>query len=56
MEKTDSRIKIIHQDNCGVSATRNVGLKNSTGDYMMFVDGDDWGDKQYVSYFLSLIQ
>lgn len=56
MEKTDSRIKIIHQDNCGVSATRNVGLKNSTGDYIMFVDGDDWVDEQYVSYFLSLIQ
>ena len=38
----ESRIKVFHQKNLGVSAARNVGLRNATGDYMTFADGDDW--------------
>ena len=38
----DSRIVIIDKQNEGVSATRNVGLKKANGDYLMFVDADDW--------------
>lgn len=37
----DSRITVIHQQNKGVSGARNTGLKNVTGDYVMFVDSDD---------------
>ena len=37
----DHRIRVIHQDNVGVSASRNTGMKMATGDYIMFVDGDD---------------
>ena len=37
----DSRIKVIHQENKGVSGARNTGIKNATGDYIMFVDSDD---------------
>lgn len=37
----DSRIKVIHQDNCGVSRARNVGLSNATGSIVAFADGDD---------------
>lgn len=37
----DSRIKVIHQDNQGVSAARNTGLKNMIGKYFSFVDSDD---------------
>lgn len=37
----DSRIKVIHQDNCGVSRARNVGLMNATGSIVAFADGDD---------------
>ena len=40
----DSRIKVIHQENQGVSAARNTALRNATGKYVMFVDGDDWTD------------
>lgn len=38
----DSRIKVIHKENTGVSDSRNVGLKYAKGKYIMFVDGDDW--------------
>ncbi|MBO4894986.1 MAG: glycosyltransferase [Clostridia bacterium] len=38
----DSRIKVIHQENRGQSAARNIGLDNATGDYIGFVDSDDY--------------
>lgn len=38
----DSRIKYFYQDNSGVSAARNLGLLKATGDYITFIDGDDW--------------
>lgn len=40
-EKKDSRIMCIHQENKGVSSARNVGFNQSTGDYILFIDGDD---------------
>ncbi|WP_298392031.1 glycosyltransferase [Flavobacterium sp.] len=41
-QKSDSRIRVIDQKNQGVSVSRNTGLCYITGDYLMFVDGDDW--------------
>ena len=41
-KNTDSRIKVIEKPNGGVSSARNAGIKAATGDYIMFVDGDDW--------------
>ena len=38
----DNRIKVFRKDNGGVSSARNIGLKNFTGDYLGFVDSDDW--------------
>lgn len=38
----DSRIRVIHKENSGVSDTRNTGILNATGDYITFVDADDW--------------
>lgn len=39
--KKDKRIRAIHQDNKGVSSTRNRGIQEATGDYIMFLDSDD---------------
>lgn len=44
--KNDSRIKVIHQENQGVSSARNAGLDVAAGDYIMFVDADDTIDAE----------
>ena len=44
--KIDSRIKVIHQKNQGVAVARNEGMKAATGDYITFVDSDDYIDKK----------
>lgn len=38
----DSRILVIHKENGGVSSARNAGLKRATGDWLYFMDPDDW--------------
>ena len=44
-EKSDKRIILINKNNEGVSAARNSGLLSALGDYIMFVDADDWIDR-----------
>lgn len=41
-QKKDKRIKVIHKENGGVASARNIGLENVTGDYIWFVDSDDY--------------
>lgn len=48
----DSRIKVLNQPNQGVSVARNYGLDVATGDYIAFVDADDWIHKQYFECLL----
>lgn len=48
IKNTDSRIKYIRKENKGVSNTRNLGISESTGEYIMFVDSDDYIDEHYV--------
>lgn len=50
----DCRIKVIHKQNAGVSAARNSGLDVASGDYIVFVDGDDYLAPDYVDYMLNL--
>ena len=53
--KKDKRVKVIHQKNGGVSVARNNALKISNGDYVCFIDQDDYIENDYVSYLLNLI-
>lgn len=50
--KKDSRVKVFIQENSGQSKARNVGLDNSTGSYIAFVDSDDWVDEDYFELLL----
>lgn len=51
----DSRVKYLYQENAGVSAARNKGLDEATGEYVMFVDGDDYIHFQAVEILLKEI-
>lgn len=44
----DSRIKVFHTPNQGVSAARNIGIEKAKGDYIVFIDSDDWVEKSYL--------
>ena len=44
----DSRIVVVHQENGGLSAARNAGIRRATGEYIMFLDSDDWWADPYV--------
>ena len=49
--KRDERFRVIHSENRGVSAARNLGLANAAGDYICFVDSDDWIQPNYLREF-----
>lgn len=48
----DGRIKVIHQENSGVAAARNAGLGAVTGDYIGWVDSDDWVEPRMFEVML----
>lgn len=51
----DKRIVVIHKENGGLSDARNAGLDICKGDYVSFVDSDDWVDEKYVEILLKLV-
>ncbi|MCT3023941.1 glycosyltransferase family 2 protein [Pediococcus pentosaceus] len=44
----DDRFKYVYQKNSGVSSARNNGMRNARGEYITFVDGDDYLDKDHI--------
>lgn len=48
----DSRIKVVHKYNSGVGASRNLGIDISTGEYVVFVDSDDFCTESYLDNFI----
>ncbi len=52
----DSRIILLNQENCGVSAARNRGLDAVTGEYLTFIDGDDYVSPDYIENLYESMQ
>lgn len=50
----DSRIKVIHQNNTGLSGARNAALRIASGYYITFVDSDDWIELDMYEFLLNL--
>ena len=54
--RIDSRIKVFHTKNLGLSAARNMGLRNASGEYIGFVDSDDWIEPDMFKTLLRLLE
>lgn len=46
--KQDSRVKVVHKVNGGLVSARNIGIKSAVGNYICYVDGDDWIDTKLL--------
>ncbi len=47
-EKNNTKIRVLHKENAGLSSARNLGVKVSNGNLIVFVDSDDYVEKQYI--------
>lgn len=54
-KKKDARIKVIHKINGGLSDARNVGVRESAGKYITFIDSDDFVAPKYIEYLYNLL-
>ena len=54
--ESDQRIIVIHKDNGGLSDARNVALDRMQGKYVLFIDSDDYIEKNYISYLYMLLK
>ncbi len=54
--KSDKRVRVIHQENSGVSSTRNKGLIQATGNYIMFCDSDDFVEPNWCNDMLETMK
>ena len=54
--KKDTRVKVIHKKNGGLLSARKEGLKQASGIYISYVDGDDWVDNYYLDILYKLAE
>lgn len=54
--RNDTRVKIIHKENGGLSDARNIGMKAASGKYFAFVDSDDYIAEDYIAYLYGMIE
>lgn len=52
----DARVRVIHKENGGLSSARNVGIEKASGEYITFVDSDDWIEADAYAHLLSVMQ
>lgn len=52
----DSRIRVIHKTNGGLSSARNAGLDVAKGKYIHFVDSDDWIEQDAIQYLITILE
>ena len=52
----DARIKVIHQPNAGLPTARKVGLENAKGEYVLYVDADDWVDPNHLESLVEVAE
>lgn len=55
-KQIDNRIKVYHQENKGLSDTRNYGTKIATGDFILYLDSDDWADINMINIMIEKIE
>jgi len=55
-QKKDKRVKVIHQQNGGVSNARNSGLNIAKGEYITFIDIDDYIYEDYINYLYTILE
>lgn len=53
-QSKDNRIRVFHQKNAGVSSARNLGLEYAKGDFVTFVDSDDWINKDMIETLVNV--
>ena len=52
----EARIRVIHQENQGLGPARNAGVRQASGDYVVFVDSDDYVAEDYLEYLAELVE
>lgn len=50
----DSRVRVFHKENGGVSSARNLGIREARGEYIVFLDSDDWLEDNAIEYLLDM--
>ncbi len=54
--KKDSRVRVIRRDRGSISAGRNTALDAAKGDYIAFIDDDDWAEPDFLEFLLKLLE